>query len=153
MPVLEATLNPAYYMGALIFLVVIAMAIIRQKETRAITQRFSREKTKLVAFAVTFFGVESQNRKPLKTQGALILSDGLLAFQSRFGEKGFDLPVKSITSIGTTDHFCGKNLHQTVVSIGFSGEDGTAERVAYKIPHPAKWVNALRAELAVSASR
>jgi hypothetical protein len=144
MPVLEATLNPAYYMGILIFLVVVAMAVIRQKETKAITRRFSREETRLVAFAVTFFGVESENKKPLKVQGALILTDGLLAFQSRFGDRGFDLPVKSISGIGTTDSFCSKNLHQTVVSVEFRNEGNGIERAAYRIPHPAKWVKALR---------
>ena len=147
MPVLEATLNPAYYMGALVFLVVIAMAIIRQKETKAITRRFSREETKLVAFAVTFYGVESENKKPLRVQGALILTDSLLAFQSRFGDRGFDLPVDAVSSIGTTDRFCGKNLYQTVISIEFQSEGNKTERAAYRIPHPARWVKAVRSAI------
>ncbi len=147
MPVLEATLNPAYFMGAVIFLVVIAMAVIRQREINAIAKRFPREETKHVAFAVTFYGVESENKKPLKMQGALILTDSLLAFQSRFGGKGFDLPLESITSIGTTDQFCGKNLYQTVVSVGFHGKENSAERAAYRIPHPARWVTALKSHV------
>ncbi len=144
MPVLEASLNPAYLMGGLIFLAVIAMAIIRQKEVNAISRRFPREKTRLVAFAVTFYGVESENTRPAKIQGALILTDEILAFQSRFGDRGFDLPLKSISGIGTTDRFCEKSLHETVVSIGFHREGSGSDRVAYRIPKPAKWVSALR---------
>lgn len=147
MPVLQASLNPAYYMGAIIFLIVIAMAVIRQRETNAITKRFSREETRHVAFAVTFFGVESENNKPLKIQGALILTDSLLAFHSRFGERGFDLSLDSIISIGTTDHFNGKNLHQTVISIRFRGDGDGEEKAVYRIPHPARWITALRAKV------
>ncbi len=144
MPVLEASLNPAYLMGILIFLIVIAMAIIRQKEVRAITSRFSKSEAKMVAFAVTFFGVESENEKPLKVQGTLILTESTLVFQSRFGDRGFELPISSISSIGTTDKFCGKALHQTVVAINITDEADNKDRVAYRIPHPAQWVMALR---------
>lgn len=147
MPVLEASLNPAYLMGILIFLAVIAMAVIRQMETRRITNRFTREETRIVAFAVTFYGVESLNRKPQRIQGALILTDTALFFHSRFGDKGYDLPLSAISGIGTTDRFCNKALYQTVVSINFRNESGGPDRVAYKIPHPANWVSALRKSL------
>ncbi len=144
MPVLESSLNPAYLMGALVFLVVIGMAIIRQKETNAITRRFSKEETKLVAFAVTFFGIESQNKKAQKIQGALILTNTTLVFQSRFGQKGYDLSLGEIMSIGTTDQFCEKRLYQTVIAINIKNKDGNMDRVAFKIPHPARWVMAIR---------
>ena len=148
MPVLEATLNPAYLMGVLIFLIVIAMAIVRQRETRAISRRFAKEDIVMVAFAVTFFGVEGLDKRPRKTQGALILTNSALVFQSRFGDKGFDLPLKAIIGIGTTDRFCGKALHQTVIVINITGENNQPDRVAYKIPHPARWVTAIRAKQA-----
>ena len=144
MPVLESSLNPAYLMGALVFLVVNGMAIVRQKETNAITRRFSKEETKLVAFAVTFFGIESQNSKPQKIQGALILTDTTLVFQSRFGQKGYDHSLGEIMSIGTTDKFCEKRLYQTVIAINIKNNDGKMDRVAFKIPHPARWVMAIR---------
>lgn len=147
MPVLEASLNPAYLVGFLIFLAVIGMAIIRQKETRAIASRFTREEVLMAVFAVTFYGVESQNKKPQKIQGALIMTGSILAFHSRFGDKGLDLPLESISGIGTTDRFCGKALHQTVVSINIKGENNKPDRVAFRIPHPANWVRALRARL------
>lgn len=144
MPVLEASLNPAYLMGILIFLAVIAMAIIRQMETRKITNRFTKEDVRMVAFATTFYGVESLNRKPQRIQGAMILTSDALVFQSRFGDKGYDLPLSAIVGIGTTDKFCNKSLYQTVVSINFKNETGSPDRVAYKIPHPVRWVTALR---------
>lgn len=147
MPVLEASLNPAYLMGFLFFLAVIAMAIIRQMETRRITSRFTKEETIMVAFAVTFYGVESLNKKPQRIQGALILTGNTLVFHSRFGDKGYDLPLSAISGIGTTDKFCNKPLSQTVVSINFKNETGAADRVAYKIPHPVRWVTALRRSL------
>ncbi len=143
MPVLEASLNPAYLMGALIFLVVVAMALIRQKEVNAISKRFDKDEILLASFAVTFYGVESENKKPLRIQGALVLTQEALIFQSRFGDNGFELPLSSFTGIGTTDTLCGKNLHQTVIAITFV-RDGSSERAGYRIPHPAKWVKKLQ---------
>lgn len=152
MPVLEATLNPAYLMGALVFLFVIGMAIVRQKESNAISRRFPEKEAKIVAFAVTFFGEESKNKKPRYIQGALILTGSTLVFQSRFGDRGYDLPLNRIKTIGTTDRFCGKALHQTVVSIDFKNDENKPDRVAYKIPHPARWVQAIRESLIAGSS-
>ena len=150
MPELEATLNPAYYMGALVFLAVIVLAIIRQKEVNAISRRFNKDEILLATFAVTFYGVESDISKPLRTQGALVLTTEKLVFQSRFGDNGFELPLESFAGIGTTDTFCGKNLNQTVVQIKFN-RNGKVERAAYRIPKPARWVAALQRVRSASA--
>lgn len=135
------------YLGIILFSIVLLMAVIRNIESRRISSRFSSNEIRLVSFGVTWFGQENKINKPLRKTGAIALVSNGVYFHSRFGKVDFFLPLNSIKTIGTTDFFCDKPLNDTVVQISFKDENLELDRVAFKIPSPARWIALLRNSL------
>ena len=134
-------------LGVIIFGIVLLMALIRFIETKHLSSRYSQDEIILASFGVIFFGQESRLEKPIRKTGAIALvSDGIF-YHSRFGHIEEFIPKESIKTIGTTDFFCDKPLNDTVVQISFKNEAGELDRMAFRIPSPAKWIVLLQKTL------
>lgn len=134
-------------LAVIIIGVVLLMALIRYMETQHLSKRYPSEEIKIASFGVTWFGQESKIEKPLKKMGAIALVDEGIFFHSRFGETTAFIPKNTIKTIGTTDFFCDKPLNDTVIQIAFKNDEGKLDRMAFRIPSPAKWIVLLKKHL------
>jgi len=145
MNILNSIVNaPTFIVGPFILAAIFVMAGIRYKETSVLLKKYPKEDMLLVTFGVNFFGQEGTIKKPLRSVGGLVLLKDGLYYHARFGTAELYIPGKSLRSIGTTDYFCDKPLHQKVVSLSFLTEAGQVDRAAFRIPHPARWVHELK---------
>lgn len=144
----EGLTNPSWLILALIFMgIIFYLAYMRQKETRRITRKFPPEQIILTGFGVNYYGLESEPGRPLRSSGALVLLRDALYYRARFAQREITIPGAAITHIGVTDTHKDKPLHQNVVAIRFIGPDGREEKAAFRIPYPAQWVTAIKANL------
>ena len=148
MNVLEGLTNPSWLVFALLFLgILFYLAFIRQLESRRITRKFELKRIILSGFGVNYFGLESEPGGPLRSSGALVLLKDGLYYRARFAKRELFIPGSAITYIGITDAHKNKPLHQQVIIIQFLNQDGKEEKAAFRIPHPAQWVGAIKANL------
>ena len=134
-------------LGIIVFGIVILMAVIRHMESTHISAKYSSEEIILVSFGVTWFGQESIIEKPIRKTGAIALVRNGVYFHSRFGGIETFIPSDSIKTVGTTDFFCDKPLNDTVIQISFKNDDGELDRMAFRIPSPARWLSLLKKHL------
>ncbi len=134
-------------LGVIIFAIVILMAIIRHRETGFLTSKYDSSSIILASYGVTFFGQESKVEKPNRKTGAIALVKDGIYYHSRFGNIEHFVKASDIKNIGTTDFFCDKALNDTVIQVSFKNDKGELDRVAYRIPSPAKWIVTLKKHL------
>jgi len=134
-------------LGVIIFGIVLIMAFIRYIETKHLSSKYPPEDIVLASFGVTYFGQESKIEKPIRKTGAIALVKDGIFYHSRFGGIEVFLPRDKIKSVGTTDFFCDKSLNDTVIQISFKNEEGNLDRMAFRIPAPAKWIVLLQKTL------
>ena len=134
-------------LGVIFFGIVLLMAFIRHVETNHLSRKYSADEILLAAFGVTWFGQESLQKKPVRIVGAIALVRDGIYYHSRFGNREVFIPRSSIKIIGTTDFFCDKALHDTVIQISFKNDEGELDRMAFRIPSPAKWLQLLKKTL------
>jgi hypothetical protein len=148
MNVTEGLTNPSWLTFALVFIgIIFYLAYTRQQETRRITRKFPREQIVLTGFGINYYGLESEPGRPLRSSGALVLLRDALYYRARFTRVELTIPGAAITHIGVTDMHKNRPLHQNVVSIRFIGPEGREEKAAFRIPYPAQWVAAIKANL------
>ncbi len=135
---------PPIIVGSIIFGIVLLMALIRHIETKHLSEKYDSSEMLLAAFGVTYFGQESTIKKPLRKSGAIVLVKDGVYFHSRFGHLEVFIPKEKIQIIGTTDFFCDKPLNDTVIQISFRDDQGNLDRMAFRIPSPAKWITAMK---------
>lgn len=138
---------PPILLGAIIFGIVLLMAWIRRIETNHLSSKYDPSEMILAAFGVTYFGQESKIEKPRHKSGAIVLVQDGIYYHSRFGHLEVFIPKDRIQLIGTTDFFCDKPLNDTVIQISFRNDDGNLDRMAFRIPAPAKWITAMKRQL------
>ena len=131
-------------LGIIIFGLVLIMALIRHLESKHLSDKYPSDNILLAAFGVTWFGQESKLEKPIRKTGAIALVKDGIYYHSRFGKMEAFIPKESIKAVGTTDFFCDKPINDTVVQISFKNEEGNLDRMAFRIPAPAKWITMLK---------
>ena len=129
--------------GGLFMGIIFLISFIRNLETRRLRNRLGEGNILLSGFNVHFYGVESQEDKPLNSMGALALSAEGLYYRARYTKKELFIAGKQITSIIATDDFKGKNMYGNIVAINFVNEKGEKDRAAFRIPYPERWSNAI----------
>jgi hypothetical protein len=131
-------------LGVIIFGIVLLMALIRNIESKRLYNKYPGEQIILASFGVTWFGQEGLISKPMRKTGAVALVKDGIYYHSRFGGHEAFIPADRIKNIGTTDYFCDKPLHDTVIQISFKTEENELDRMAFRIPSPAKWLTILQ---------
>ena len=145
---LEGLTNPNWLVFALLFIgIVFFLAYMRQMETKRISRKFQKDRIVITSFGVNYYGLQSEPGGPLRSAGALVLLKDGLYYRARFADRELYIPGPAVTYIGVTDMHKDKPLHQTVVAIRFLNEQGKEEKAAFRIPYPAQWVQAIKANL------
>ncbi len=131
-------------LGIIIFGIVLIMALIRNMESKHLSGKFPKNEILLASFGVTWYGQENKLKKPIRKTGAIALVKEGVYYHSRFGGIEAFIPRNSIKTIGTTDFFCDKPLNDTVVQISFKNEKNELDRMAFRIPSPARWITLMQ---------
>jgi hypothetical protein len=130
---------------ALVFFgVIVFLAVMRRIEIKRIMDKFDRDEIRLMSFGINYFGLESEPGKLLNSSGAMVLHKDGLYYRARYSGRELFIPGGTITNIEVTDNHKGKALHQNVLAIVFINTEGKVDRAAFRIPHPARWVQAIK---------
>ena len=145
MIILTALTNHSSIIFGVIFLgILFSLALIRQKESKRITDKYDKTEIILSSFGVSYFGQESKIKKPLRSIGAIVLLKDGLYYHARYSRQDIFIKGSSITAVSVTDFFKDKPLYQNIIAITFLTENGIIDRAAFKIPFSAKWINAVK---------
>ena len=137
--------NSSWIYFVVIFIGLIAyMAAMQRIEARRVLSKFSKDSVLFMSFGVNYFGLESESGGPARSSGTLALIRDGLYYRARHANRELFIPGGTITNIEIIDQHKGKPLHQKVVGIIFLNQEGKVDRAAFRIPNPARWVNAIR---------
>ena len=140
--------NTSWIYFVIVFVGVIAyIALMQRIETRRIMNKFSKGAVVFMSFGVNYFGLESEPGGPARSTGAMaFIKDGLY-YRARHSGRELFIPGGTITNIEIIDQHKGKPLHQKVVGIIFLNQEGKVDRAAFRLPHPVRWVDAIKSRL------
>ena len=145
---LEGITNPGWLVFALGFLgVIFFLAVVRQRESKRIMEKFNEEDIIITSFGVNYFGLESEKGGPLRSSGALVLLKHGLYYRARYRKIELYIKKGSITYIGISDVHKNKPLYQNAVIIKFISDEGKEEKAAFRIPYPNQWMMAINKNL------
>lgn len=129
--------------GGLFMGVLFIISFVRNSEAKRLRMRLGEGNIVLSGYNVHFYGVESEEGKPLRSMGALALSIEGLYYCARYTKRELFISGKQITSITATDDFKDKNMYGNIVAINFVNEKGEKDRAAFRIPYPERWSKAI----------
>jgi hypothetical protein len=133
---------------AVIFFGIMAyIAWIRWRDRKWIDERFGSHKIIAVSFGVNFFGSATEPGTPRKSSGFLILLPDLLFYRSRLKKLELEIPAARIARVYHDKTHKGVNLHQSLVKIDFINSANEKDTVAFKVPYPPQWINAIENNL------
>jgi len=141
--ILSSNTNWIYFVIAFVGIIAY-IASMQRVESRRIVNKFSQGAVMFMSFGVNYFGLESEPGGPARSTGTLaFIKDGLY-YRARHANRELFIPGGTITNIEIIDQHKGKPLHQKVVGIIFLNQEGKVDRAAFRIPHPARWVDAIK---------
>lgn len=141
---IETLLREQWIFIALIFFgIIFYIAWLRRKDRIWIEKRFGREKVLAMSFGVNYFGRASEEGKPRRSSGFLILLKDRLFFRSRLTNQEVEIPGDKIQRIYPDSEHKGVSLHQSVMKIDYYNEQNEKDSVAFRVPYPPQWIQAI----------
>jgi hypothetical protein len=133
---------------ALVFFGILAyIAIIRWLDRKWIDKRFGNENLRAMSFGVNYFGQATEPGKPRRSSGFLLLISDSLFYRSRVKKIELQIPGSRIARVYHEKSHKGVNLHQSLVKIDFINDNNERDTVAFKVPYPPQWINAIEKTL------
>ncbi len=140
--------NSSWLVIAAIFSgVIFYLVYMRSVESRRVERKFGKDEIIISSFGVNYFGRESEPGRPLRSSGVLVLVKKGLYYRARWRKRELFILGSTITYIGVSDVFKKKSLYQHAVIISFLSKEGKDDKVAFRIPYPAQWINAIKLNL------
>ncbi len=115
----------------------------RWRDRRWIDERFGSRPILAMSFGVNFFGKTSEPGKPHRSSGFLLLLSDRLFYRSRVKKIELEIPGARITRIYHDRTHKGVDLHQSLVKIDFLNDRNQKDTVAFKVPYPPQWMQAI----------
>ena len=141
---INSFLSEQWIVIAFIFFGIIAyISWIRWRDHRWIEKRFDKKNVIAMSFGVNYFGRESEAGKPSRSSGFLVLLKDRLFYRSRWAGVEFEVSGSNITRIYPDSSHKGTDLHQSVMKVEFLSENKTEDSVAFRVPYPPQWINAI----------
>ncbi|MBU2512661.1 hypothetical protein KJ966_15095 [bacterium] len=129
---------------AIIFFGIIAyIAWIRWQDHRWIENRFGRDNVIAMSFGINYFGRTSEPGKAIRSSGFLILLKDRVVYRSRWKKKQVEITGVSIRRLYPDSVHKNTDLHQSVMKIDFELEGGRLDSVAFRVPYPPQWIQAI----------
>jgi hypothetical protein len=129
---------------ALVFFGILAyIAIIRWLDRKWIDARFGNQNLRAMSFGVNYFGQATEPGKPRRSSGFLLLLPDSLFYRSRVKKIELQIPGSRIARVYHEKSHKGVDLHQSLVKIDFLNDENEKDTVAFKVPYPPQWINAI----------
>ena len=129
---------------AFIFFGIIAyISWIRWQDNRWIEGRFGRKNVIAMSFGVSYFGRASEPGKPMRSSGFLVLTKDQVFYRSRFSKLEVEILGSKIVRLYPDSKHKGVDLQQSVLKIDFYGKEGQPDAVAFRVPYPPQWIQAI----------
>jgi hypothetical protein len=129
---------------ALVFFGILAyIAIIRWLDRKWIDARFGNQNLRAMSFGVNYFGRATEPGKPRRSSGFLLLLPDSLFYRSRVKKIELQIPGSRIARVYHEKSHKGVDLHQSLVKIDFLNDENEKDTVAFKVPYPPQWINAI----------
>ncbi len=127
---------------ACIFLGVIAMMTwLTYRDKKWVKKNYPKEAIIALGFGITCYGLSSEQGKPEKHKGFLLVHRGGLLFKSRFSDRLYDLPQESLQKVYHASVHKETKLHQTAVLVDFLTAEKNTDTIAFRVAYPAQWIN------------
>ena len=129
---------------ALVFFGILAyIAIIRWLDRKWIDARFGNQNLRAMSFGVNYFGQATEPGKPRRSSGFLLLLPDSLFYRSRLKKIELEIPGSRIARGYHDRTHKGADLHMSLVKIDFINSENRRDTVAFKVPYPPQWIQAI----------
>jgi len=136
--------NQQWLLIAVVFFGIIGyIAWMRRRDRKWIDERFGSRPILAMSFGVNFFGKVSDSGNPRRSSGFLLLLSDRLFYRSRMNKIELEIPGNRISRIYHDRNHKGIDLHQSVVKIDFLNDQNQKDTVAFKVPYPPQWMQAI----------
>jgi hypothetical protein len=130
--------------ASLIFGIITYYSRTSHRERKWIKTKFGNNNIMALSFGVKCFGLASRPGKPQISSGFLLLTHDRLLYKSRAKRVEINIPVTDIIQVYHDNTHKGADLHQSVVKIIFSNSYAHKDSVAFKVPYPPQWIDAIK---------
>jgi len=136
--------NQQWILIALVFFGILAyIAIIRWRDRQWIEERFGNQNLRAMSFGVNYFGRATEPGKPRRSSGFLLLLPDSLFYRSRVKKIELEIPGSRIARVYHERAHKGVDLHMSLVKIDFINAEDQRDTVAFKVPYPPQWIQAI----------
>jgi hypothetical protein len=135
------------FIAIIFFGIIIFISLKRWVDQQWIERKFSKNNVRVVSFGVTYYGKLSDPGAPPKHIGFLVLLKDGFCFRSRWRKVEIFVPASKIVAVYHDIAHKGTDLHQSVVKIDFLSDEGSRDGVAFKVPYPPQWIQAIESLL------
>jgi hypothetical protein len=133
---------------ALAFFGILAyVAVIRWRDRKWIDGRFGNRNLRAMSFGVNYFGQATEPGKPRRSSGFLLLLPDSLFYRSRVKKIELKIPSSRIARVYHDHTHKGVDLHTSLVKVDFFNDRNQKDTVAFKVPYPPQWINAIENSL------
>jgi len=140
--------NQGWLFIALIFFgIILYISLVRWRDKKWIKNRFGGHKALAMSFGVNYFGRVTEPGKPRRSSGFLLLLHDRLFYRSRLKGLELEIPGDKIVRVYHDKSHKGEDLHQSVVKVDFYNHKNQKDSVAFKVPYPPQWIQAIETTL------
>jgi hypothetical protein len=140
--------NNGWLIIALAFFgIILYISLVRWRDRKWIKDRFGDRKILAMSFGVNYFGKATESGRPRKSSGFLLLLSDRVFYRSRLRGLEVDIPGDRIVSVYHDRSHKGVDLHQSVVKLDFYTQENGKDSVAFKVPYPPQWIQAIETTL------
>jgi hypothetical protein len=123
------------------------VAVIRWRDRKWIDGRFGNRNLRAMSFGVNYFGQATEPGKPRRSSGFLLLLPDSLFYRSRVKKIELKIPSSRIARVYHDHTHKGVDLHTSLVKVDFFNDRNQKDTVAFKVPYPPQWINAIENSL------
>jgi hypothetical protein len=131
------------FIAIIFFGIIIYISLRRWLDQNWIENKFGKNKVRAVSFGVTYYGKASEAGMPRRNIGFLLLLRDGLFFRSRRKKLEILIPAIKMIKVYHDNAHKGTDLYQSVVKVDFINDQGKDDGVAFKVPYPPQWIQAI----------
>jgi hypothetical protein len=147
-------LNRQWFIIALVFFgSIFLIAWKRWQDQKWIKKRFGSQSVIALSFGVNYFGRATEPGAPYRSSGFLLLLPDCLFFRSRTAKVEVKISVPSISQVYHDTSHKGAELHRSVIKVDFLTDQGQKDTVAFAVPYPPQWIQAIESALLQNLSK
>jgi len=144
-------LNQEWLIIALIFFgTIFFIAWKRWRDQKWIKKRFGGRPAVALSFGVNYFGRATEPGGPHRSSGFLLLLPDCLFFRSRTAKVELEISGPSIKRVYHDISHKGVDLHRSVIKVDFLTDQSQKDTVAFAVPYPPQWIQAIENTLHAS---